>query len=162
MEVLEAQGYQRYCAGQVLVAPALTSLSGGARATMVTTANLSAQQFSAAEMQLLADHAAFGCLVLLATRGARQDPFVFQARRGRFGLPHARLVWCRQIIDFHACAGAIGRMLLRRGLPLILLDADGPLPGLPGLFTAAPKYFKGPLRPRLGDLAYSEYPVLNM
>jgi hypothetical protein len=52
----------------------------------------------------------------------------------------------------------IGRFLPVRGHPLVLIDANGPIPGLVGKYAGAkmPKYFKGPDRPRLGDLAYTE------
>ena len=42
--------------------------------------------------------------------------------------------------------------------PTILLDATEKIPGLAGKFLAnrGPKYFKGPQRPRLGDLAFCE------
>jgi hypothetical protein len=48
--------------------------------------------------------------------------------------------------------------LLRRGLPLVILDANGPVRGLVGKYfdQTMPKYFKGPEPPRLGDLAYTE------
>jgi hypothetical protein len=44
-----------------------------------------------------------------------------------------------------------------RGLPLIVIDANGPVKGLIGWYSkGAPKYFKGPDPARLGDIAYSE------
>jgi hypothetical protein len=41
---------------------------------------------------------------------------------------------------------------------LVLLDANGPVPGLVGKYFdgSRPKYFKGPTQPRLGDLAYTQ------
>jgi hypothetical protein len=51
----------------------------------------------------------------------------------------------------------IGRHLVMRGCPLVIIDADGPMLGLSGFYLdGRPKYFKGPDRPRLGDLAYTE------
>jgi hypothetical protein len=52
----------------------------------------------------------------------------------------------------------MGRFLAMRGRPLVVIDANGPIPGLVGKYLDArqPKYFKGPDRPRLGDLVYSE------
>jgi hypothetical protein len=43
-------------------------------------------------------------------------------------------------------------------MPLIIVDSNGALPGVTGKFLEGrmPKYFKGPDRPRLGDLAYTE------
>jgi hypothetical protein len=41
----------------------------------------------------------------------------------------------------------------------VLLDANGAVPGLIGLYTErrGRKYFKGPHRPRLADLADTEF-----
>ena len=38
------------------------------------------------------------------------------------------------------------------------------MPGLVGIFRrgSKPKYFKGPQRPRLGDLAYTEYAIMGV
>ena len=54
-------------------------------------------------------------------------------------------------------AAALGRILLRRfAVPWILMDADAPVGGLPGLFfpDRAPRYARGPHPVGLGDLAY--------
>ena len=53
---------------------------------------------------------------------------------------------------------------LRRGRPVVIVDANEPIPGLVGVFRrgSKPKYFKGPQRPRLGDLAYTEYGILGV
>jgi hypothetical protein len=55
------------------------------------------------------------------------------------------------IPDYVRCASAIGRYLLRRGKPVV--DANGPMAGLPGIHSEAHgrKYFRGPHRPRLGS-----------
>ena len=51
-------------------------------------------------------------------------------------------------------AGPIGRYLAARGRFFMPVDANGPLPGMVGKYLAGkmPKYFRGPDRPRLGDL----------
>jgi hypothetical protein len=53
--------------------------------------------------------------------------------------------------------------LLRRGVPLAAIDANGPVPGLIGIYQdgRVRKYFKGPHRPRLGDFAYTELALLG-
>ena len=45
-----------------------------------------------------------------------------------------------------------------RGMPLVVIDANGPIPQLIGKFfcNRDPKYFKGPDCPRPGDIAYTE------
>lgn len=51
-----------------------------------------------------------------------------------------------------------GRYLLARGMPIVMIDANERPRGLVGLYLEgrSPKYCKGPVPPRLGDLAYSE------
>jgi hypothetical protein len=58
----------------------------------------------------------------------------------------------------------LGRFLLSRGKPLLLIDANGPIPGLRGKYVegAAPKYFRGPEPPRLGDLAFTEAAMFGL
>ena len=75
------------------------------------------------------------------------------------------MIYCRDIAEFVRFAGPIGRFLALRGRPLVLLDANGPIPRLIGAFRRGwmpPRYFKGPQRPRLGDLAYTEDAVLGV
>ena len=49
------------------------------------------------------------------------------------------------------------------GANFVVIDAVGPMPGLPGFYLPGrPKYFKGPERPRLGDLAYTEAALFGM
>jgi len=86
------------------------------------------------------------------------SPLVFRPRAFKRVLPCAQLIYARGTDDVVRCAGTIGRFLAARGRPLIVLDANGPVPGLVGGYFDArqPKYFRGPERPRLGDLVYSE------
>jgi hypothetical protein len=89
-------------------------------------------------------------------------PFVFQPRRKGGMVPFARLVYCRDIADLVRFAGPIGRYLLRRGLPLVVFDADGPVRGVVGSYSNKfPKFFKGPDRPRLGEDAYTSRVIFD-
>ena len=69
-----------------------------------------------------------------------------------------RLIYCRDLGDFARFARPLGRRLLRHGMPWIAVDANAPIPGLPGFFQKRGdrQYFRGPDQPRLGDLAYTE------
>jgi len=51
-----------------------------------------------------------------------------------------------------------------RGRPLLLIDANGQIPGLVGKYfdQTMPRYFRGPTRPRLGDLAYTEIAMFGV
>jgi hypothetical protein len=72
-----------------------------------------------------------------------------------------QLIYCRDLADYVACAGAIGRFLLGRGKISVIMDANGPIDGLRGFYTEkrGRKYFKGPHQPSLGDLSDTELVV---
>jgi hypothetical protein len=114
------------------------------------------------EVELLASHARYGCLSLVCrTPGGGLFPFILipmRIRRGWIAPPAMQLVYCRGIGEYVRCAGAIGRTLLRHGKISVILDANGPVPGLTGFYSKAHgrKYFKGPHRPRLADLTDTE------
>ena len=154
--VLEAQGYTRYCNGRVLTALWLARRTEAAAVLPFADDMPACGHLTAADIAVLRDHAAYGCLSLVCVAAGRRYPFVFMVRRhGPFGI--ASLVYARADAPVSRFAGALGRHLARRGIFLAGLDADGPLPGLPGRYFAdRPKYFKGPDRPRIGDHAYSE------
>jgi hypothetical protein len=50
-----------------------------------------------------------------------------------------------------------------RAWPICIADANDPVKGLVGKYFAghAPKYFKGPAPPALGDLSYTELVILG-
>jgi hypothetical protein len=119
------------------------------------------------ELSMLKRHAGYGCLSLVCRTADEVVPFVFfplRKRRGIIPLPALQLGFCHGISDYVRCAGAIGRYLLRRGSPIVILDANGPIAGLAGVYSEARgrKYFKGPARPRLGDLADTELAIFGM
>lgn len=152
--IIEAQGFRRFCEGQILCAPALGGFAVKAKAEGFDPAALGAE-----ESELLAAHQNSGCIPLIVREDDKIYPFVFAPRRVFHGLaPAAQLVFCRDIADFRRFAGVLGRRLALRGYFLIQLDANGPTPGLFGVYRAnsGPKYFKGSDRPRCGDLAYCE------
>ncbi|WP_245411095.1 acyl-CoA acyltransferase [Methylovirgula ligni] len=163
--IVEAQGFKRYAAGQFVAFPALEPTSRGVSVAQFSSAANYAG-LSDDERQLLADHAAFGCLSLVCHTPGGDLPFIFTGfsiRAGRIRLPCARLLYCRDMADFIACVGALGRFLLWRGIVAVLLDADGTIPGLRGFYTErlGRKYFRGAKPPRFGDLAYSELAVFG-
>lgn len=157
LPMLEAQGYERYCKGHFAAVPALGGGLFGAHVRPVTPDIRPGADLELPEIDLLLSHARYGCTSVVCTAAGRRYPFVFTSRRSFLGLPYARLLYCRDFEEFMRFAGPLGRFLARRGIPLLLLDANGPIRGLFGRYIERrPKYFKGPDRPRLGDLAYSE------
>ena len=49
-----------------------------------------------------------------------------------------QLGYCLRIDDYVKCAAAIGRFLLWRGKPVVIVDANGSIAGLPGVYSEAP------------------------
>jgi hypothetical protein len=116
------------------------------------------------EQEVLAQHAEHGCVSLWCVTSAGAYPFVFRPRLVKGLVPCAQLIYCSDIADFARFAGPLGRHLALQGRPIVIVDANGPITGLVGIFRrgSKPKYFRGPQRPRLGDLAYTEYAILGV
>jgi len=165
--ILEAQGFQAYCRGLYFSLPALSRRAGDMRVEAVTPDATSIDGLADHELAMLRRHAAYGCLSLVCRTAQEAIPFIFfplRKRRGIIPLPVLQLGYCREMSDFVRCAGAIGRYLLWRGKPIVILDANGPIAGLAGVYSEARgrKYFKGPRQPRLGDLADTELAIFGM
>ena len=157
---IEAQGFRAYCAGLFFSFPALSRPAKGMLVEVVQQATQAVDGLSEADGALLARHAACGCLSLVCRAAdGRGFPFVLQQMRiRRIAVPAMRLIYCHDVADYVACAGAIGRFLLRRGWISVALDANDRMKDLVGLYREARgrKYFKGPQCPRLADLSDTE------
>jgi hypothetical protein len=159
---IEAQGFRAYCRGSFFSFPALERPAKGMRVEVVRQNVESIGGLSEAEVALLARHAAYGCLSLVCrSADSRTFPFVLQpmcASPRQILLRTMQLIYCRDVADYVACAGAIGRFLLRLGRITVALDANGRIEDLVGLYREplGRKFFKGPQRPRLADLSDTE------
>lgn len=155
---VEAQGFSRFSRGIFITAPALSFRSPGGDFRLVPGAACPDAKSNPHERELLLEHAQSGCITFWCITRDGAHPFVFLPRTVKGLLPCAQLIYCRDVEDFIRFAGAIGRYLAARGRFVVLVDANGPLPGLVGKYFEGkmPKYFKGPDQPRLGDLAYTE------
>ncbi len=162
--IIEAQGFARYSEGIFVCLPALQRTTGGDTAKVFAADASPPIAVDAFEHDILSQHAGHGCISLWVVSDARAYPFVFRPRLVKGFIPCAQLIYCRDMADFTRFAGAIGRYLLRRGRAVAIVDANGPIAGLVGIFRrgSKPKYFKGPQRPRLGDLAYTEYAIMGV
>jgi hypothetical protein len=160
--IIETQGFTSYCSGLFFSIPALSRVSPGTTIETVSPDMREIAGLSDPEVELLTRHARYGCLSLVCrTAGGEAFPFILQPmriRRGWIAPPAMQLIYCRDIADYVQCAGAIGRALIWRGKISVILDSNGPVPGLAGLYSGARgrKYFKGPHRPRLADLTDTE------
>jgi hypothetical protein len=156
--IVRAQGYTQYSQGIFIAVPALQRGSMHAHVTPFGAEQEPPAHCEPFERDLLRHHADYGCISLWCVAGARAHPFLFRRRTVK-GLPlFAQLIYCPDLDDLVRFAGPIGRLLARRGMPFMVVDANGPIAGLTGKYFDArfPKFFKGPHRPRLGDLAYTE------
>jgi hypothetical protein len=165
--VIEAQGFLIYCRGLHFSLPALSPSGRAMTIEAITPDTLVVRGLPGDDLELLKRHADFGCLSLVCHTAESAIPFVFfplRKRRGVIPVPALQLGYCRSIEDYVRCAGAIGRYLLRHGKPIIIVDANGPIAALPGIYTEARgrKYFKGPHQPRLGDLADTELAIYGL
>jgi hypothetical protein len=160
--ILEASGYVRYCSGLFAAIPALGARSYDARVKVIGPDICRDADLEPAELKLLLAHANYGCITLTCSSVNGTYPFVFMRRK--YGLlPFAYLMYCRDLEDFVRFARPLGRFLAGCGIPVVLLDSNGPVPGLIGkYFNGYAKYFKGPDQPRLGDLAYTEVAMLSI
>jgi hypothetical protein len=161
--ILLAQGYTCYATG-VFVATLPLHLFARAAGTRIVPADLTPRaSFTSYERQVLLDHAGYGCTALWCETEERAYPFVFRLRSLR-GIPCAQLVYCRDVEDCVRFIGPLARYLTLRGRPFLIIDANGPIPGLIGKYFAQtmPRYFRGPQRPRLGDLAYTEIAMFGV
>jgi hypothetical protein len=160
--IIETQGFAVYCSGLFFSAPALSRVPAGMTIETITPDTKSLAGLSSGDVDMLVRHARYGCLsVVCRTSDGEALPFVLlpmRIRRGWIAPPAMQLIYCRDVADYVRCAGAIGRLLLRHGKIAVLLDSNGPVQGLVGMFSKARgrKYFKGPHQPRLADLTDTE------
>jgi hypothetical protein len=161
--ILEAQGYRRYSSGVFVALPALQRTDAGDVRLLAAdeTPDAPHEPF---ERELLAEHAGYGCISVWCATRERAHPLVFRPRIVKGVIPCAQLTYCRDVADLARFAGPVGRLLARRGRPFVVVDANGPIDGLLGRYLAdtMPKFFRGPDRPRLGDLAYTETAMFGM
>jgi hypothetical protein len=165
LPIIEALGYRRFCDGAFAAIPVLAAGIGKTRISRVVK-TLHLEKFvPAGDLQILRDHESFGCLSLWFETQDKGYPFIFRRRfikRLPF-VPCAQLIYCSSLDDLVRLAGPIGKYLALRGMPLMLIPANGPIPKLVGkFFGGKPMYYVGPERPRLGDLAYTEVAIFGV
>lgn len=161
-KVNEALGFRRYSNGQLGFLPVLSSKRHSYRVLKVRSDLPEMSMLSDGDRDILLQHAALDCLSVICVGEGKAIPFVFKTRRVFRGIvPSCQVIYCRSPEELSQCAGVIGRYLLRKGIVLCVVDANGPVPGLIGRYFAGSgaKYFRGPKAPPVGDLAFTE-PVI--
>ncbi len=164
LPIMDAQGWTKYASGLFVAVPAFQRTAIAADARLVPHGGEPGGTCAPFERDLLTRHAAYGCICFWCVAGGRAFPFVFRRRFIKGVLPIAQLVYCGDVADVAKFPGLIGRHLLARACAVVMIDANGPVAGLIGSYIDGmkPKYFKGPTRPRLGDLAYTEAALFGM
>ena len=155
--IAQAHGYTRYSDGTFVAVPVLCRRGERSRARILDGRELPDTPFEPHERALLLEHADYGCTSLWCVTPDRAYPFVFRRRLVKGLVPCTQLIYCADIADFVRFARPLGGHLGLRG-QLFVVNANGPVEGLVGRYFSdtMPKYFKGPDRPRFGDLAYTE------
>ena len=165
LRVVEALGFKAYNQGSFLCLPVLSRSAGRVRVEPAHARADALPGSSEHDRELVANHAALGCTAFWCVSDGRSYPFVFVRRQSVRGfLPCAQLVYCQNESDVVRCARAIGVQLLRRGMAALAIDAPGPVSGLTGWYRPdqCRRYFRGPFRPRLGDIAFSEATLFGL
>jgi hypothetical protein len=162
--IFEALGFRRYSRGQVLAVPTLARNRQKARTRIVEADSFSELEFHEGEREQLELPSSYGCISFCCVTEGHVRPFVFLPRTIRRFIPCAQLAYCRGISDLTDVAAAVGRYLLSLGRPFVLVDANGPISGLPGKYfpDATPKYYKGAVSPLLGDLTETEATIFGI
>ena len=157
--IIEAQGFQRFCNGQLVSTPLFQRRNTGVRALAFTDGAPEGERLTQYERDLIAVHVEQGCIAMTCAHEGQVYPFIFLPRTMFNGkAPCLHLIFCRRMEDFVRFAGALGRALIWKKHLLVVVDSNGPIPGLPGRYfpDLGPKYFKGPRPPALGDMAHTE------
>jgi hypothetical protein len=159
--MIETLGFSRYCNGTFIAIPLLSMMRGDGGVKVFGAHRRLPAGVDPFEKQLLVHHAEHDCVSLWCETSGQTYPFVF--RKQGF-MPCAQLIYCRAVEDFVRFAAPIGRFLALRGSLVVIVGANGPIPGLVGTFRSGilPRYFKGPQRPDLADVAYTEMGVLGV
>lgn len=164
--ILEAQGFKRYCSGLHFSMPALSRRERG-WVEKITPDTRSITDLPDADFEMLKLNAEYDNVSLVCHTSEGAHPFAFlplRKRRGIIPMPAMQLGYCRSIQDYIRCAGMLGRYLLYRGKPVIIINANAPVAGLLGIYSEkyGRKYFKGTHRPSLDDLTETELAIYGM
>lgn len=163
-QMVEVLGYTKYASGAFLSIPTLSSARDATVARVVNAASKLDVPFDPHDRDLLLEHEGWGCISLWCVTPQRAYPFVFRARVLKRILPYAQLIYCANIDSFTRFARPLGAHLAMKLLPFVLINANGPIDGLIGLYIPGrtPMYYRGPNEPALGDLAYTETAMFGL
>lgn len=165
--IVENQGYTRYCNGLFFAAALLQAPLGGVRILPLGEPGSSSSHEMLSNYAVLRRHQQMGCQVVVCDEGDKATGLIFRRyriRSGRLVLPAMLVIHAPDRPQLIRIAGNLGRYFAWKAAPILVMDADGPVEGLKGIYTETRgrKYFKGPHRPFLCDLADSEFAILGV
>ncbi len=154
LKAVTARGFQLSTAGQLLCV-GLGSAPG--RKRLLSAAEALRAGLSSPHARMLSEHEGYGCLTVCIETPDRLVPLVFVRRRVK-SIPVVQLVHCESLDDLSANGRAVSAWLAWRGFPAMIVDTNGPVPGLTGRYFAgkARKFYKGPKPAGAIDHSYSE------
>jgi len=160
-KMVEASGFAKYSNGVFIAVPIFSRMPQDT-VRIIDAHDEPDAPFNRHDRELLLEHADFGCTSLWCVTNEKAYPFVFRSRWFKH-LPCAQLIYTSGVEDFVRFARPIGLYLARKPQLLVILDANGPIPGLFGKYLEKwPRYFRGPNRPQTGDLAYTEIALFGI
>jgi hypothetical protein len=170
LALIQMQGFSSYCEGAFYAFTIPLAFHNPlaclhrAQVEIFSAGVIPGSRFEAFEYDLLQEHAQNGCLSLWCVTPDRAHPFVFRSRLLCGFIPYVHLIYCQSIDEFARFAKPIGRFLVRRRALFVMVDANGRIPGLFGIYRKGRnrRFFRGPAPPRLGDLAYTELALFGL
>jgi hypothetical protein len=165
LPVIEAQGFRSFTNGLFVAVTAPTALSFGAKVHVFGSGRFPEGKLPDAEYRMLADHHDYGCLCLCCEAGGHYYPFIFRRRKVfRSLIPCAHLIFCRSIEELSRFAGPLTRTMLLKGMLVMTAGANGPIPDYSGRYFPGrtPMYYRGPEKPRSGNIPYTEGAIFGM
>lgn len=165
--IIEAQGFRRFTDGQFIALTGLTAPSLRTKVHRFGDRDFPKDCVSVADYRMLKDHHEYGCLCLCCEGKDGCHPFIFRPRTlmlRSIPWPCAHAIFCNSIEDLSRFAGAISRFLLFRRLPFMTTGACAPIPNFVGRYLPerAPMYYRGPDKPQVCDLTYTEKAIFGM
>jgi hypothetical protein len=165
--VVESQGYRKYCNGLFFAWAALAKPQPTISIHGFSEVSARADVRAMAEFDILQRHAQWGCTVLVVEEAGKLSGFVFRRlamRSGLISLPAMFAIHAPSRDELVRLAGNFGRYFIWSAAPILVMDANGPVPGLRGLFTEkrGRKFAKGPLQPDLCNLADTELAIFGI
>lgn len=129
--MLPALGFRPISRGTAIYVAPFAAMAGPAHSRLVDIDDVAQSAIAQETRALLLSQHAFGCFSAAFTLNGTVHPLQFKAWRWR-GIPVAQLIYCESNSAVIANIGAVGRYLVRRRRPLLLMDV--PLRGKVGGF----------------------------